>query len=205
FLYYNISVCSYFLSYFQVVFFFQAEDGIRAFHVTGVQTCALPIWARGSAEAAEDVADELIGHRLVAFPGDQVRQCRGDDDLRERGDHDRVAELGPHQGHLVDQLVVAVLEAEFGELAPGCRQRPTRELMTQEGRVELRPSPDRQPLGGRDAGEVLGDGAQEPIVDVDRVAHRPQVRYDALDVRQRRAVRQRTTGRLYHLDTEVGD
>src|SRR5690606_40704959 len=23
---------------------FQAEDGIRAFHVTGVQTCALPIW-----------------------------------------------------------------------------------------------------------------------------------------------------------------
>src|SRR5690606_40228456 len=24
-------------------FFFQAEDGIRAFHVTGVQTCALPI------------------------------------------------------------------------------------------------------------------------------------------------------------------
>src|SRR5690606_39555571 len=26
------------------VFFFQAEDGIRDFHVTGVQTCALPIW-----------------------------------------------------------------------------------------------------------------------------------------------------------------
>src|SRR5690606_39724719 len=25
-------------------FFFQAEDGIRGFHVTGVQTCALPIW-----------------------------------------------------------------------------------------------------------------------------------------------------------------
>src|SRR5690606_39008202 len=27
------------------VFFFQAEDGIRYFHVTGVQTCALPISA----------------------------------------------------------------------------------------------------------------------------------------------------------------
>src|SRR5690606_40369968 len=26
-----------------IVFFFQAEDGIRDFHVTGVQTCALPI------------------------------------------------------------------------------------------------------------------------------------------------------------------
>src|SRR5690606_40897340 len=26
------------------LFFFQAEDGIRVFHVTGVQTCALPIF-----------------------------------------------------------------------------------------------------------------------------------------------------------------
>src|SRR5690606_39327045 len=28
------------------LFFFQAEDGIRDFHVTGVQTCALPIYKR---------------------------------------------------------------------------------------------------------------------------------------------------------------
>src|SRR5690606_39812364 len=28
---------------FHSYFFFQAEDGIRDFHVTGVQTCALPI------------------------------------------------------------------------------------------------------------------------------------------------------------------
>src|SRR5690606_40741120 len=30
------------------VFFFQAEDGIREFHVTGVQTCALPIYIMGN-------------------------------------------------------------------------------------------------------------------------------------------------------------
>src|SRR5215469_14043014 len=29
-----------------LMFFFQAEDGIRALYVTGVQTCALPIWWR---------------------------------------------------------------------------------------------------------------------------------------------------------------
>src|SRR5205085_4962301 len=28
------------------IFFFQAEDGIRDLTVTGVQTCALPIWAK---------------------------------------------------------------------------------------------------------------------------------------------------------------
>src|SRR5690606_37139838 len=32
-------------------FFFQAEDGIRDFHVTGVQTCALPISSRWEALA----------------------------------------------------------------------------------------------------------------------------------------------------------
>src|SRR5690606_7904013 len=30
-----------------LLFFFQAEDGIRDFHVTGVQTCALPAPSRG--------------------------------------------------------------------------------------------------------------------------------------------------------------
>src|SRR5690606_41001794 len=34
---YGHAFCAY-------VFFFQAEDGIRDFHVTGVQTCALPIF-----------------------------------------------------------------------------------------------------------------------------------------------------------------
>src|SRR5207245_7542258 len=31
---------------FLLFFFFQAEDGIRDATVTGVQTCALPIWPR---------------------------------------------------------------------------------------------------------------------------------------------------------------
>src|SRR5690625_7815179 len=35
------------------VFFFQAEDGIRDGHVTGVQTCALPIYFRFSTEVTE--------------------------------------------------------------------------------------------------------------------------------------------------------
>src|SRR2546422_4836503 len=33
------------LRIFTIFFFFQAEDGIRDVAVTGVQTCALPIWS----------------------------------------------------------------------------------------------------------------------------------------------------------------
>src|SRR5256885_5020953 len=38
--------------YMSVVFFFQAEDGIRDYKVTGVQTCALPISASAPSRAA---------------------------------------------------------------------------------------------------------------------------------------------------------
>src|SRR5439155_14162527 len=43
-----------------ILFFFQAEDGIRDGHVTGVQTCALPISAWGVPRAAYPV--------VVSFP-----------------------------------------------------------------------------------------------------------------------------------------
>src|SRR5690606_40845086 len=44
------------------VFFFQAEDGIRDFHVTGVQTCALPISKTSTAPSTSS--------RMPATPDD---------------------------------------------------------------------------------------------------------------------------------------
>src|SRR6266581_3681312 len=43
-------------------FFFQAEDGIRDGRVTGVQTCALPIWA-----ARRAGLDRVRPHQLRYF------------------------------------------------------------------------------------------------------------------------------------------
>src|SRR5690606_40177946 len=39
-------------------FFFQAEDGIRDFHVTGVQTCALPISRTGQLRHSRTAAGQ---------------------------------------------------------------------------------------------------------------------------------------------------
>src|SRR5437016_13919142 len=44
------------------LFFFQAEDGIRDWSVTGVQTCALPIYAHG--QGAHPAIDEPGGERI---------------------------------------------------------------------------------------------------------------------------------------------
>src|SRR5690606_39394105 len=41
----------------RLIFFLQAEDGIRDFHVTGVQTCALPIY-RPSQTSRRATAEE---------------------------------------------------------------------------------------------------------------------------------------------------
>src|SRR5438132_6349736 len=44
-----------------IFFFFQAEDGIRDHCVTGVQTCALPIFAnRSEASAVEAAIDRAV-------------------------------------------------------------------------------------------------------------------------------------------------
>src|SRR5690625_6014556 len=51
-------------------FFFQAEDGIRDGHVTGVQTCALPIYAKHY--NLEMII--AIGYRARSHRGTQFRQ-----------------------------------------------------------------------------------------------------------------------------------
>src|SRR3989440_10613830 len=48
-----------------VVFFFQAEDGIRDLIVTGVQTCALPIFTR-----VQDITEEALRLAFLAAPGE---------------------------------------------------------------------------------------------------------------------------------------
>src|SRR5690606_39622290 len=52
------------------VFFFQAEDGIRDFHVTGVQTCALPISGDDGAPTVARFPTEPrnVPHRTAASP-----------------------------------------------------------------------------------------------------------------------------------------
>src|SRR6266513_5562121 len=47
------------------IFFFQAEDGIRDRNVTGVQTCALPIYARFEARDAQYLAGLLADEGLI--------------------------------------------------------------------------------------------------------------------------------------------
>src|SRR2546430_13560086 len=68
-----------------MIFFFQAEDGIRDLTVTGVQTCALPIYdadavrideplrveeAQRAGSVVEALGGGYVGRLLVAFVAD---------------------------------------------------------------------------------------------------------------------------------------
>src|SRR5204862_763253 len=59
------------------VFFFQAEDGIRDLYVTGVQTCALPIWSSTSPQPWSVVRtlSSSGGWPQSGLPGEN-RSCR---------------------------------------------------------------------------------------------------------------------------------
>src|SRR5215475_15325602 len=55
-------------------FFFQAEDGIRDFHVTGVQTCALPIYGL---DDRPEVADRDALGTIIEAVDDRVAERLG--------------------------------------------------------------------------------------------------------------------------------
>src|SRR5258707_3743833 len=56
-----------------VFFFFQAEDGIRDIGVTGVQTCALPIYEADSYDPIDwstaTTALDVVDHRVEMYQG----------------------------------------------------------------------------------------------------------------------------------------
>src|SRR5690606_41081224 len=116
------------------VFVFQAEDGIRGFHVTGVQTCALPIsstW-RASSErpptwssglGTESVSGRMRSPRPAAriiargavsegvavtglLPLDPVDQAREAGERVVAGQ--RPSQVAQHARHVVEVAVLAV-------------------------------------------------------------------------------------------------
>src|SRR5690606_40805709 len=69
-----------------VDFFFQAEDGIRDFHVTGVQTCALPISLEGDRDHARDHDGlPLCRNRVRGYPQAGSRRIRWRTNTERRG------------------------------------------------------------------------------------------------------------------------
>src|SRR5690606_41179054 len=69
--------------------FFQAEDGIRDFHVTGVQTCALPIYA------AVQIVDGLLKEEnaLIVFTHSSRESNRDNDSQYRTRDAENITDL----------------------------------------------------------------------------------------------------------------
>src|SRR5256885_6201245 len=91
-------------------FFFQAEDGIRDYKVTGVQTCALPISGRGHPDLPEAEA------RSSGRPG--FRDAGGESGLHAAGQADD--RLAGHEPGGAGQGVSRSEERRVGE---ECRSR----------------------------------------------------------------------------------
>src|SRR5688572_33399504 len=75
-------------------FFFQAEDGIRDLTVTGVQTCALPIFHPPESAGGGAAGDRPAARRGRGQPGVVRRPEPGRDEVGARG------APGPARGRL---------------------------------------------------------------------------------------------------------
>src|SRR5439155_15985662 len=68
-------------------FFFQAEDGIRDGHVTGVQTCALPILRCASTSAASRFSRHRLGAQSARGTGGRASLPRQRTTSRSRANY----------------------------------------------------------------------------------------------------------------------
>src|SRR2546426_11179876 len=135
-------------------FFFQAEDGIRYYKVTGVQTCALPI--------SPPARDELIAHgRLPVHRRERARQVRPVE--RRRGAQlafERAALFG--EGHALEvgeeRADGRVVRRELGELAKRLRRTVGDRPAALGDRARLRPARE---LTQRAHGDL---GANAPFI-----------------------------------------
>src|SRR5436309_5102246 len=116
----------------QNAFFFQAEDGIRYFHVTGVQTCALPIYptqirrvGHFSNPIAPDLRTEDPRHGVVVPPhrNEGVVGTFARWSLRHR---ERVNDVGPERRELgrLDEMLEHCIPVTWQPgRAQGCLER----------------------------------------------------------------------------------
>src|SRR5437870_9061726 len=79
------------------LFFFQAEDGIRDGHVTGVQTCALPISLRVEVSAQNGSITRILHKRSNTELIDDLK--------RTKRSEEHTSEL-QSRGHLVCRLLL---------------------------------------------------------------------------------------------------
>src|SRR5690606_40640275 len=96
-------------------FFFQAEDGIRDFHVTGVQTCALPIL--GSYPSLHNILQRKLPECDLSLQkvGRSIVQVRGDCQDPERFN-------GKMEG-LVEFVSTHEIRSEERRVGKECRSR----------------------------------------------------------------------------------
>src|SRR6266508_5195980 len=128
-------------------FFFQAEDGIRAGHVPGVQTCALPI-SRKSARIEFSASRERVGgHEIAGFSARQSRTTQGENLTPPTGlkpvEQEAWLAMARRQG--------ASGEMELASFYPARYSEPF--VVEGEGvRVAVRP------VGGRDVAAQIDNG-----------------------------------------------
>src|SRR5256885_12288341 len=130
------------------MFFFQAEDGIRDYKVTGVQTCALPI-------LAESVGELTDARRALRFPEAAGRVADADHAMHRRGADAGCQARGPARERL----------------APGCFRELVREERVPVGDA-LRASQRGTPVVAPDRLAREGPRLHPPAVGLEPGHHR---------------------------------
>src|SRR5256885_2824926 len=161
-----------------VVFFFQAEDGIRDYKVTGVQTCALPILGRLPGSRADvrrrgRIRLDLSLRRLLARKRAWLRSPRGAPErslaprsfrqLAQAPARARPARAAPRRARLLRALAA---DQEGGAAAPADAAAAARPSALAQGELDSSLEIDDQALALGQQAAALDQAGRDSALDV---------------------------------------
>src|SRR5690606_19575184 len=144
------------------------EDGIRDFHVTGVQTCALPILLAKDDPARLKLDEDRARHWLGvgAQPSDRVARFLDAAGIKERAarNNPNKAEPGDKSKERAEERAAKAAAAEEAAKAPAeeevaAEEPATEEVAAAEAPAEVAAEP------AADAAEAPAEVAAEPAAD----------------------------------------
>ena len=103
------------MRFFYCFFFFQAEDGIRDGHVTGVQTCALPILGKMLLSEETECFAFIAGHESFAAAEGAIGIARTANKVRKKPLRVILNGLGKDAAYIISRI------NEIGRAS--CRER----------------------------------------------------------------------------------
>src|SRR5215510_5735329 len=151
----------------------------------------------------ERVLNDLVGYFLIALADDDIDGCLAADELRQRGDHDRVAQLRAHSHGLFKHLLDLLFHAHLAQLMAQIGDHTAGHLVLVLGIVILHGRANGETFALGDNREMVRNWLEQFFVDESLVTKGAEIPGEVEQRRVRRTIGEWRQSRVDDFDAQL--